>query len=724
MVVLGALISIAFPYRWIAQLGGSPGGYAMTYVPLIFLGLAIAVQSFRLYGGIIAGAGLLLACLGDVQVFFFSVLSIPVFCLIVAFADESPFYRFLPRCRGWSLSLSPLLLFLACAFGYRFLLQPFIRTSVMSGGRSEAEVNINTPDFSGLFGGPDGVNNWHIYIGPSIAVFLFVGFICQLMGTKMIDLPVDRMHSRRRLATFLLVSFWCMFVICLALAFQGPLEGVLYRISRVVIPPYSYIRQPVRIFCLMPTLLGLACVLSLDTLGKSSHFALWKNYLVAGVGAVIMTDYALQVRATVCVLDREQAAYRAVVDDATARGEIPRAIAVPLWPGDSDWSSIYQYYSTLYRLRLVNGYSPVVTEEYFKNVFRQFESLNQGFITAEQVRNLAEMDVGYVLVHENAFPEKVSPFPVRVTIDRLMDHPSFVLLARAGEVWAFRVLPDAADSGFLQEPKDKVYCLAADRIVDLAQCVTDKAMVVHDSQGARGKFVCLSEEGQTIRTRAWKYAGERGLQWNIRVRGEGTLLVGTEQDEIPLSAAYCEIKSVDWTWIGVPVKIDGGFGRMVLELELERGRLELDLAYLGIPVVHLGVGDELAVRPADLFHAGYSTPDSGAVHFHRARDPDLAILYGPHLPLAPGYYQFIMEIESDAIRGVPLGTLRASSKWVAARPLAIMEAGTTVWDLRVTEDLPMRFEFVYSRKADLSINSILLRRLESPSGQNSLGSPD
>ena len=79
----------------------------------------------------------------------------------------------------------------------------------------------------------------------------------------------------------------------------------------------------------------------------------------------------------------------------------------------------------------------------------------------------------------------------------------------------------------------------------------------------------------------------------------------------------------------------------------------------------------------------------------------------------PGRYEVLVDVSSDAIRGLPLGTLRSRSEWVAAPPLEITAAGQAVWPLTVTRNLPVSFEFVYARRADLAIDSILLRRLQS-----------
>ena len=89
---------------------------------------------------------------------------------------------------------------------------------------------------------------------------------------------------------------------------------------------------------------------------------------------------------------------------------------------------------------MVDGYNPFIGKDYFENVFRRFESVNQGVISDEQLAKLNEMGVHWVLFHENLFPEKVSPFPAAATLKNLLTHPRLQLLAQDGPVWAFRIL--------------------------------------------------------------------------------------------------------------------------------------------------------------------------------------------------------------------------------------------------------------------------------------------
>ncbi len=48
----------------------------------------------------------------------------------------------------------------------------------------------------------------------------------------------------------------------------------------------------------------------------------------------------------------------------------PRALYVPLWPGDSAYSGLYLYATTLTRTPMLNGYSAWIDRAYVTEVYR------------------------------------------------------------------------------------------------------------------------------------------------------------------------------------------------------------------------------------------------------------------------------------------------------------------------------------------------------------------
>ena len=70
-------------------------------------------------------------------------------------------------------------------------------------------------------------------------------------------------------------------------------------------------------------------------------------FIMLALGAVMIVEYRMKISPTVCILDKEQNAYLAVSEDAEPRGVDPRVVVIPLWPGDSHWASLYEYYVSL-----------------------------------------------------------------------------------------------------------------------------------------------------------------------------------------------------------------------------------------------------------------------------------------------------------------------------------------------------------------------------------------
>ena len=144
-------------------------------------------------------------------------------------------------------------------------------------------------------------------------------------------------------------------------------------------------------------------------------------------------------RAGVSLLPGPNAAYAAAVSDAEARGLVPRALVLPIWPGDSSYSSIYEYHAMRAGLRMLNGYAAVTEPAYVERVFRRFETMTEGDFTDDQYAALRKTGVTHVILHEDAFPAKVSLFPFGATLRRHLANPRLRLLSHSSGAWTFAV---------------------------------------------------------------------------------------------------------------------------------------------------------------------------------------------------------------------------------------------------------------------------------------------
>ena len=72
----------------------------------------------------------------------------------------------------------------------------------------------------------------------------------------------------------------------------------------------------------------------------------------------------------------------------TSRVEGPRALWIPLWPGDSAYSGLYLYATTLTRVPMLNGYSAWLDRSYLPEVYHPLEAVNLGVVGEAEARVL------------------------------------------------------------------------------------------------------------------------------------------------------------------------------------------------------------------------------------------------------------------------------------------------------------------------------------------------
>ena len=126
------------------------------------------------------------------------------------------------------------------------------------------------------------------------------------------------------------------------------------------------------------------------------------------------------------------------------RRSATRVLYLPIWPGDSAYSSLYLYAITRTRVPAVNGYSPFVPRQYSSDVFESLEPLNVGDLDPAEASALRRLGVSHVVVDRAVFPPQVSAVPVGLH-DR--GPPRFARAgarARADPLWLFRVTGQGA----------------------------------------------------------------------------------------------------------------------------------------------------------------------------------------------------------------------------------------------------------------------------------------
>lgn len=710
-----AVIVIILPFRWFNLCGGSPAGFACAWIPAIFLGIDLAARDGRIGGGMLAGLALLLASWTDNHVYFFGALAAPGWALIALLAGLDPAAK--KGAFWWKrfVALLPIPLFLGLALSFPRLMQMLAGTA--AGGkhlaatvasRSWQEVALYSPKASGFFGWvSQGVSD-HIYIGFAVFVILTVGALCLLLRTML-----SWRDNWRRLLLMILIVAGIAGIMALALGVHGPDHAVLLRACRKLIPPYALIRQPAKIYCLLPALLAVGAGLGLSAIGvcfRNRRAGIYVVLLLCGAAAA---EYSLRVRPTISLLDSKQGAYAAVADDAAFNRKASHALVVPLWPGDSHYSSVYQYYASLYRVRMINGYNPFVSKSYVDDVFRRYESVNQGLLTDIQADELLRCGIEYVLLHEDLFPEKVSPFPIGWTLKQFLANKRLKLLKQNGRVWAFKLLAG---------PVEKAASGTADWITfgcarnwQAENSAAGRTQIIRNSFPFRTSYAVLQDYGNKITIPPQRVAPAPCLRWMVRARGYGAVTVETTVAGIPTGRESVVIRGNDWRWLEFEVEGLEEFAPIGLNIELAGGRVECDQ-------IQLAAGESFSVLPGRtielpapcFFHAGYTDTTDDTVVLEKGRDQVALIFYGLKLPLEKGKYRMELLFNSRTPDGTLLGQFNLKRyhaddiiNWIP-----VVNKARSLTEFTQPENTPMHMEFRFLGNGSLKISGIKLTRLE------------
>ncbi len=734
-----ALPGIALPFHWISLLGGSPLGFALLWCPALLYGLDRAVRDRCVGGGVLAGLALLFASWTDSHVFFFCTLAAPAWALLLVAQRE--------RFRPWSRTLRDVILPLlpvAALGGVALLINALFMSQsatdlLADGGRRTEEAMLFAPHARGLIRHLADGSSSQVYLGWSVLLVAAVALAGALVravqpaatGTDT-DAPGPAEAGQPRwgalgrgLATAwqpgrradtLLVLFLlaALAVVCvLALGPRGPWHGLAFRAIRKLIPPYTMIRQSAKIFCLAPALLALLAGWAWNSLAAQGRRR-WVLGLLPAWGLVLLAEYRQPLRPAVCLLDREQPAYAALARDAAARGIAPRALVAPLWPGDSHWTSLYQFHASQYRVRMVNGYQPFVSRAYRTNVFDRLESVNKGHLDDAQLAWLATAGVSHVVLYENAFPEKVSPFPVGDTLRRLLLHPRLRLLEQSGGVWTFRIESTPRPAAELAtQSAPPLPLLFPTRFWEAERLPTNGVGVIEDAAASSGRALRLTPGAGRLPAGGVAAVRDPRLLWLVRVRGEGRLVVATLENGTPTGARAAAIATPDWQWLRLPVSQQQPYGLLAASLGVTAGAVDVDLALLaGGPWDFLAPGAAVCLPAASFFHAGYTDPVTQNVVLRPVHDPDDVVFYGWRFPLEPGRYRVTLGCTTPAPAGTLLGTLECDDR-LGRTIIAPVHAGEpATGTFENASGLPLRIGLRYAGTAPLAIADVTLSRLE------------
>jgi len=698
-----AILAISFPFGWIVLLGGSPTGFAMMWVPILLYGIDrwIADKSFR--GASLTGAALFFAEWGDTHVFFFNALLTPFWCLFVFLYHYGWRLPGKAEWLGWIKSSAILLLFSGLVVFKAMGVNEGLQSTPIAKGRSLHEVSLFSHGLDGLIQLNRDGDGRKTYVGIYGLVLLACSLLFALTG-----IFKNKKSSRGWCLLFLLCVITGIFF--LSTGVKNPFGPRAWQILMKVVPPYGMIRQPDKIFCILPALLLVAGTLAFSFTGRWSNKWIGRSIAFALL-IPLYVDFQSRLNPTISLLDRQQGAYEAVADDARSRGEDPHAIIIPLWPGNSHFSSLYEYYVSLYRIRMVNGYRPTPRQIYLETIFEPFQSINSGFPSDDQLDNLIKRGVRYVILHEDAFPEKVSSFPVNATLANLLNHPRLNFLARDGAVWSFSIADNIeTDAG----ARVSVPVLFPVRYWDWERNEVPAENVKQADDAVSGKYVELNDQlqsvlpGQLVRT-----AGNAPMEWHMRVRGQGSAELLMNVDDRSHREPF-NVDTVDWKWIQFAVPEQPLNAFLQANVKWISGTLDMDVILLTRAGWRPMEEAESMVIPATcFFHAGHTLDDFSGVKLRKDYDPNDLIFYSRNLYLHPGRYLVSMEFESEAPSGTVLGSMvmRAAREGDEENNIPVKAQEPARLEYIHPDNRFFRFGFRFSREADMTIRSVTFTRM-------------
>lgn len=316
---------------------------------------------------------------------------------------------------AWKNKLWPILPVIF-VMGYIVVWIPLVKvnkfaSTIAVSGRTLKDVKLYSSHLSDLF---LPISNIYIGIVPAVLVGFFI-----LAWSRSFFL--NRQHQKFNqesglIALFYLVVVFCSYILALGLAFG---KSSLYILFYNYLPFFNYPRVSDRIIVLVLFALAVLVGYVVQYIQQrcTRRFSLGVViFLVLSATVFQLHDYNLIKPIGVTYLDKGQDIYTHVKENV-GDGLL---LEIPLWPGDSHQSSLYQHYIMYDRVPRVNGYTPLVRTDYIDKVFKPLATINQGRLDRQQYELLQQLGVKFITVHDNrdVFTHKVSPFAPLTTVRR------------------------------------------------------------------------------------------------------------------------------------------------------------------------------------------------------------------------------------------------------------------------------------------------------------------
>jgi hypothetical protein len=402
----------------------------------------------------------------------------------------------------------------------------FIDPAGQGSGRSLREIELFAPQPIDFFRRSSTVLTKELYPGMAVAALALAGLTAR--------------EGRAMVLVALVFG-------ALALGPNAPQWLPFYPAAFHLVPFFSIIRQPGKLFAVTAVALALASAFGVTAIGR--RLGCRSRLTVAALAlAAILIDFSSVLPFGISTLPVHNAAY----SEVAARAGGSNLLELPLWPGDSAFSSIYQYWATRTRVPMVNGYSPTAPRDYVERVYRPLESMNLGELGEDQNRLLDELRVQLVTLHRDAYPPKVGLYPYRFALAVMRHDPNLNAVATDDGVYLFERVPTR------YQPWDETVPWPMGVMFEAESLTVGSGKRVGGYDASGGTLV----RGRSGGDRPVVFGPYRPMprgryEVRFRVRGHGRVEVSTDLGRSELAAA--EVREAKWT-------------EVPLELELARSR--------------------------------------------------------------------------------------------------------------------------------------------------------
>ncbi len=442
----------------------------LTYLPLILLLIYPIQYIFNIPH---LGKVLLLLSLGGIFV-------LKLF-LIVRFREG--FLRYdIGQLRRIMITILPIVLFMVISAAYiLYKKHSIFDTSIVQGGRHISMVYTFSPRVSDVFVTVNSMAERFIYLGV-IPLFLYFFILFRLISRPDSSF-VGQRGSIPIISFFTLSMLFCYLLsIGPSLTKSFPLYLFLYKYFPFFNYPRASGRMMIIVFLILSVLVGYS-VKELQTWSKKINRKWFFTSVPILMAIMILVDYHTFKPIAITKISKKNKVYEYIRDNI-GDGLL---LELPLWPGDSHQSSLYEYNTTLDRARRVNGYSPAVSKEYIDTIFWPLYSLNLGHIDNDQYKLLKRLGIEYITIHDNidVFTKKAGAFPPLFSVRRLMDSPFIDFMENDMDVYLFRV-------------RDKSYLATLDSKTTSTRHVISRIYDAERLQYNTGKIIFDSRIGKQV----------------------------------------------------------------------------------------------------------------------------------------------------------------------------------------------------------------------------------